>query len=302
MKTRSGFARLVAAAGFACCALLLGLMARGAMAAGQYFDTPDAAMTAFGKAVQDNDEPAMQQMLGDGYRDVIPPVGAEIREKFNKAWAVSHTIRKSDNHALIAVGDDGWTLPVPLVKSASGWQFDTQAGAREMRVRRIGRNELAVMQTLQAICDAQEEYAETYHDGSKLLVYADKLSSTPGKHDGLYWPTGPGETPSPLGPAFLGAGTRNESEEGYHGYRYKLLTEQGAHARGGSKNYMLDGGLFAGFAVVAWPVRYGDTGVMTFIVNHTGQVYQRDLGSNSAAKASALQSFDPAPGWRKVSP
>jgi len=281
--------------------LLLGLATASAIA-GQYFGTPDAAMTAFGQAVLNDDEPAMRDMLGADYRDVIPPVGDEIRDKFNKAWAVSHTIHRSDSHAFIAVGDDGWTLPVPLVKSAKGWQFDTQAGAREMRVRRIGRNELAVMQTLEAICDAQEEYAQTYHDGDKMLVYASQLSSSPGKHDGLYWPTGPGEPPSPLGPAFLGAGTRNESEDGYHGYRYRLLTQQGAHAQGGAMNYVLDGKLFAGFAVVAWPVRYGDTGVMTFIVNHKGQVYQRDLGPNGAAKVDAAKSFDPAPGWRKVSP
>jgi len=298
MKTRPGFARLVAAAS---CALLLGLMATGAIAR-QYFDTPDAAMTAFGQAVMNDDEPAMRDMLGDDYRDVVPPVGAEIRDRFNKAWAVSHTIHKSDSHAFIAVGDDGWTLPVPLVKSAKGWQFDTQAGAREMRVRRIGRNELAVIQTLEAICDAQEEYAQTYHDGDKMLVYASRLTSSPGKHDGLYWPTGPGEPQSPLGPAFVGAGPSNESEDGYHGYRYKLLTQQGAHAHGGAMSYVLDGRLFAGFAVVAWPVRYGDTGVMTFIVNHKGQVYQRDLGPNSAAKVEAAKSFDPAPGWRKVSP
>jgi hypothetical protein len=281
--------------------LLFGLATASAIA-GQYFDTPDAAMTAFGQAVLNNDEPAMRDMLGADYRDVIPPVGAEIRDKFNKAWVVSHTIHKSDSHAFIAVGDDGWTLPVPLVKSAKGWQFDTPAGAREMRVRRIGRNELAVIQTLEAICDAQEEYAQTYHDGDKLLVYASRLSSSPGKHDGLYWPTGPGEPQSPLGRAFLGAGTRNESEDGYHGYRYKVLTQQGSHAQGGAMNYVLDGRLFAGFAVVAWPVRYGDTGVMTFIVNHAGQVYQRDLGPNSAVKVEAAKSFDPAPGWRKVSP
>jgi hypothetical protein len=299
MKTRHGIVRGRLAA--VSCAFLLGLWMTSAIAR-QYFDTPEAAMMAFGQAVQDDNEPAMKRLLGDNFRDVIPPVGAEIRDKFNKAWAASHAIHRSDNHAWIAVGADGWTLPVPLVKSDKGWQFDTQAGAREMRVRRIGRNELAVIQTMQAICDAQDEYAQTTHDGEKMLVYASKLSSSPGKHDGLYWPTSPGEPPSPLGPAFGDAGTRNASKEGYHGYYYKLLTAQGPQGHGGTLDYVLDGKLFAGFAVVAWPVRYGDTGVMTFIVNHMGQIYQRDQGPDSAGKAAAMKSFDPALGWRRVSP
>lgn len=299
MKTRHGIVRGPLAA--VSCALLLGLGMTSAIAR-QYFDTPEAAMMAFGQAVQDDNEPAMKGLLGDNFREVIPPVGAEVRDKFNKAWTLSHAIHRSDNHAFIAVGDDGWTLPVPLVKSGKGWQFDTQAGAREMRVRRIGRNELAVIQTMQAICDAQHEYAQTTHDGETMLVYANKLSSSPGKHDGLYWPTGPGEPSSPLGPAFRDAGTRNASKEGYHGYYYRLLTAQGPRGHGGKLDYVLNGKLFAGFAVVAWPVRYGDTGVMTFIVNHVGQIYERDQGPNSAAKAAAMKSFDPAPGWRKVSP
>jgi len=299
MRTQHGLARGICL-GLGC-VVVFGFGIKSAHAR-QYFNTPDAAMTAFGQAVLDNNEPALKDMLGADFRDVIPPVGAEVRDKFIKAWGMGHNIQKSDSHAFIAVGNDGWTLPVPLVKSAKGWQFDAQAGAKEMRVRRIGRNELAVIQTLQAICDAQDEYARTNHDGDKMMVYASKLSSSPGKHDGLYWPTGPGDPPSPLGPAFEGAGTQNESKEGYYGYHYKLLTAQGPGAIGGAMNYVLDDKLFAGFAVMAWPVRYGDTGVMSFIVNHMGQVYERDLGPNTAAKAAATKSFDPASGWRKVAP
>jgi hypothetical protein len=268
----------------------------------QVFDSPDAAMAAFGQAVLNDDETAMRAMLGTNFRDIIPPVGAEARNKFNTAWTQAHRVQQRGKHASIVAGDDGWTLPVPLVRSAKGWQFDTLAGAREMRLRRIGRNELAVIQTMRAICDAQTEYAQTSHDGGKRLVYAGRLSSSPGKHDGLYWPSGPDEPQSPLGPAFRDAGTRNASKEGYHGYHYKLLTAQGSHGDGGSVNYVVDGELFGGFAVMAWPVRYGDTGVMSFIISHKGQVYERDLGTNSAAKAAATTSFDPAPGWRKVSP
>ncbi|MGT2453976.1 DUF2950 domain-containing protein [Cupriavidus basilensis] len=283
------------------CICLLGLGATHAFAR-QAFDSPDAAMTAFGQAVLNDDETAMRAMLGANFRDIIPPADAEVRNKFNTVWAQSHSVQQRGKHASIVAGDDGWTLPVPLVKSAKGWQFDTLAGAREMRLRRIGRNELAVIQTMRAICDAQTEYAQTTHDGENRLVYAGRLSSSPGKHDGLYWPTGPNEPPSPLGLAFRDAGTRNASEEGYHGYHYKLLTAQGSHGDGGTLNYVVDGELFGGFAVMAWPVRYGDTGVMSFIVSHKGQVYERDLGTNSAAKAAATKSFDPAPGWRKVSP
>jgi len=285
-------------------AVLAAFTPRLCAAAGQkYFASPDAAMTAFGDAVASNDEPELKTLLGEDFRHILPPVGAELRDKFLSEWKVSHTIQDTDaNHAVIAVGNDGWTLPIPLVKSAQGWHFDTAAGAEEMRARRIGRNELAVMQALLAVYDAQDEYAQTYHDGNKMLVYASKLASSPGKHDGLYWPTGPDEAPSPLGVAFLTAGKHSTESAGYYGYHYKLLTSQGPHAPGGAYNYLVHDKLFGGFGVVAWPVRYGDTGIKTFMVSHDGQVYERDLGPDSAAKAEAMTSFDPGPGWSKSSP
>uniref|UniRef100_UPI003F497209 DUF2950 domain-containing protein n=1 Tax=Cupriavidus yeoncheonensis TaxID=1462994 RepID=UPI003F497209 len=282
--------------------LLLGLGNVTAAHANQVFATPEAAMTEFGDAVLNDDEAAMKRLLGANYRDLIPPVGSDVRYQFLAAWGKSHTVKQGENRSEIAVGNDGWTLPIPLVKSDKGWQFDTRAGAEEMRVRRIGRNELAVIQTMLAIHDAQNEYAQTTHDGSHLLAYAAKLSSSPGKHDGLYWPTRLGEPESPLGPGFEGAGTRHASKDGYYGYYYKLLTSQGPHAPGGAFNYVVDGKLFGGFAVIAWPVRYQDTGVMSFMVSHDGQVYERDLGANGAAIAAATHSFDPGPGWRKIFP
>jgi hypothetical protein len=273
-------------------------------AAGQAsFPSPDAAMKALGDAVSGNNEPELRNLLGADFRQLLPPVGAELRDKFLNEWGASHTIKDTDaNHAEIAVGDDGWTFPIPLVKTAQGWHFDTPAGVEEMRVRRIGRNELAVMQAMLAVYDAQREYASTYHDGNKMLVYASKLSSSPGKHDGLYWPTASDAEPSPLGVAFLKAGTRNAESAGYYGYHYKLLTSQGPHAPGGAYSYLVNGKLFGGFGVVAWPVRYGDTGIKTFMVSHDGQVYERDLGPDGAAKAEAMTSFDPGPGWSKSSP
>ncbi|EUC19135.1 DUF2950 domain-containing protein [Paraburkholderia hospita] len=267
------------------------------------FSTPDAAMNAFGEAVTNNNEATLQSIFGRDFRNLIPPVGADIRSRFLDEWAKAHQVEQmGDKHARITVGNDGWTFPIPLTKSAKGWHFDMQAGVEEMRLRRIGRNELAVIQTMLAVYDAQREYALTDHDGVGLLRYASKLSSSPGKHDGLYWPTEPDAPPSPLGPAFVQATTRNAADAGYHGYHYKLLTSQGPHAPGGAYDYVAHGKLFGGFAVLAWPVRYGDTGIKSFMVSHAGQVYERDLGPDSAAKAKAISSFDPGPGWAKVQP
>ncbi|MEX3936989.1 DUF2950 domain-containing protein [Paraburkholderia phymatum] len=267
------------------------------------FSTPDAAMNAFGEAISNNEEATLQAIFGRNFRDLIPPVGAEIRSRFLDEWGKSHQIEQTDNgHAHIAVGSDGWTFPIPLVKSDNGWHFDMRAGAEEMRLRRIGRDELAVIQTMLAIYDAQREYALTDHDGVGLLTYASKMSSSPGKHDGLYWPTPPDAPPSPLGPAFVQASARNTEDAGYHGYHYKLLTSQGPHAPGGAYDYVAHGKLFGGFAVIAWPARYGETGIKSFMVSHVGQVYESDLGPDSAARAKAMSSFDPGPGWTKVQP
>jgi hypothetical protein len=267
------------------------------------FSTPEAAMDAFGDAVIDNSETALQAIFGRDFRQLIPPVGAEVRGRFIDEWHIAHTIQSIDaTRAQIAVGNDGWTFPVPLVKSAHGWRFDTREGVEEMRERRIGRNELAVIQALLAIYDAQREYATTDHNGDGLLAYASKLSSSPGKHDGLYWPTQPDEPPSPLGPAFIKASSRSTEKGAYYGYHYKLLTSQGPHAPGGAYDYLTHGRLFGGFAVVAWPVRYDDTGIKSFMVSHSGQVYERDLGPDGATVAGAMKSFDPGPGWKKVAP
>ncbi|CAE6823355.1 hypothetical protein R69927_00752 [Paraburkholderia domus] len=284
-------------------ALALCLGAPSAAYAQRHFKSPEEAMNMFGDAVSSSNEATLRSLLGASFRELIPPVGSDIRSRFLKAWDTSHTIQTMDDkHAEIAVGNDGWTLPIPLVKSAQGWHFDTLAGVEEMRLRRIGRNELAVIQTMLAIYDAQREYALTDHDGSGVLAYAKRLASSPGKQDGLYWPTGPDDKPSPLGAAFLTAGTRHTEQAGYYGYHYKLLTSQGPHAPGGAFDYVADHKLFGGFAVIAWPVHYGDTGIKSFMVSHAGQVYERDLGPDGAAKAEAMQSFDPGPGWAKVSP
>ncbi|WP_258874129.1 DUF2950 domain-containing protein [Cupriavidus taiwanensis] len=267
------------------------------------FDSPESAMNAFGEAVANSDDAAMKSLLGHNYPKFIPPVGAEIRYRFLEAWSQSHSIqRNGDRRAHVATGKDGWTLPIPLVKTSKGWHFDTREGMEEMRVRRIGRNELAVMQTLLAIGDAQHEYAQLSQRTKGVSVYAAKLVSSRGKRDGLYWPTRPDEPQSLLGPAFLDAGMRNTGHGGYHGYHYKLLTSQGSHAPGGAYDYVVNGKLFGGFAVIAWPVQYGDTGIKSFMVSHDGRVFEKDLGQDGAAKAVATKSFDPGPGWAEVKP
>jgi Protein of unknown function (DUF2950) len=265
------------------------------------FSSPQAAMDAFGDAVVKDREDALRTIFGKDFRELIPPVGAQVRDTFVTAWATSHTIESTDaQHAQIVVGDNGWTFPIPLVKTDQGWHFDTRAGAQVMRLRRIGRNELAVIQIMLVIYDAQREYAQTNHDGEGVLAYASKMVSSPGKHDGLYWPTGPDDNPSPLGEAFVDASARNAQNVGYYGYHYKLLESQGPHAPGGAFDYVVRDKLFGGFAVIAWPVKYGETGIKTFMVSHAGQVYERDLGPESEAKAQATKSFDPGPGWSKV--
>lgn len=266
------------------------------------FSTPEEAMSAFGEAVIHDNEPEMKTLFGANFRDLIPPVGARVRDQFLEAWGKSHAVTTIHDRAYIAVGNDGWTFPVPLVKSAGGWKFDTHAGAEEMRVRRVGRNEMAVIHAMLAMSEAQVEYARFRHDGDGKLAYASRLSGSPGKHDGLYRATASDEPPSPPGPAFLQASTGHASKKAYSGYHYKLLTAQGPNAPGGAYSYAVDGRLPGGFAILAWPVRYHDSGVMSFMVSHDGQVFERDLGADSAIKAAEITCFDPGPGWRMVSP
>ena len=240
------FAAVVAAL-----ALCIGWMP-AAFAQQKTFASADAAMNAFGDAVATSDEDALKALLGADFRTYIPPVGAEGRYRFLAAWAKSHAIQPDgDAKAHVAVGGDGWTMPIPIVKTAQGWRFDTRAGADEMRLRRIGRNELAVMQVMLAIYDAEKDYARKDHNGDGVLEYATKFTSSSGKQDGLYWPTKAGEPSSPLGPAVAAARAAGSGgDAGYYGYRYKILTGQGKNAPGGAFDYVVRGRMIGGFAVV----------------------------------------------------
>jgi hypothetical protein len=266
----------------------------------QAFPTPEAAADALIDGIARHDPDAVRTVLGADYARYIPldETSAEDRTDFLAAWARGHRVVTTGDKAMVEVGTHGWTMPIPLAKGASGWSFDTRAASEEMRIRRIGRNELAAMQVALAYVDMQREYAARDWDGDGVKAYAMRGVSTRGKRDGLYWASLPGEPESPAGPAFADA----KPGQPYHGYVFRILTAQGPGAPGGAKSYLKGGRMTEGFALIAWPAKYDYTGVMTFIVNQDGVVYEKDLGPNTAAVAAAIRTFNPDSSWQKAVP
>jgi len=264
------------------------------------YPTAEAAADAFTAAVEKHDQPALQKVLGAQWRDYIPTEGIDQEDidAYLAQWKASHRIVTEGTTAKVAVGNDGWTLPIPLKQAKDGWRFDPKAGGEEMRVRRIGRNELAVLQAVQAYRDAQLDYAENDHDGDGVLQYAQRILSSDGEHDGLYWPDDDSGDVSPLGPLFGDDLPKGD----YLGYRYRILTQQGPSAPGGARNYLIDGRMTRGFALVAWPAKYGDTGVMSFMIGPDGQVFEKDLGAGGESLAKAMKGFDPDSSWSEEKP
>ena len=300
MKLTQFSSRLAALALFSALSLPL---APAFAASGQAFKTPEAAMEAFGAALKDDDEKAKETLLGSNFRKFIPPQGAEIRYRFLENWAQSpKLLMEGEKTARIAVGDSGWTLPIPLVKTAKGWQFDLVAGKKEMTVREIGRNELAAMRVAKAFVEAQREFFAADFDGDGQRTYAPRIVSTPGKQDGLYWPDAAGQPQSPMGPLLAQAAAEGKIKQpgNYHGYRYRILDAQGPSAPGGARSYFVDQHMTGGFALLLWPAVFGETGIMTFMVNQEGQVFETNLGPKTAEKAARIQRFDPDSAWRKV--
>ena len=206
---------------------------------------------------------------------------------------------------MLLVGDQAWPIPIPLVRVGERWRFATEQGEDEIANRRIGANERSAIKVLNAYLDAQKDYAARDRNGDGVLQYAQRLGSTPGKHDGLYWPadTAKGEEASPLGPLVAESATYLKGHapgDPYRGYRFRILTRQGKSAPGGAYSYIINGRMIAGFALVAYPAQYGDSGVMTFIVSHNGKVFEKDLGKNSATVGAQLTAFDPGAGWKEV--
>ncbi|WP_198039216.1 DUF2950 domain-containing protein [Paraburkholderia sp. SOS3] len=268
------------------------------------YPTAEAAAEAFANALATNDHTAMKHVLGNNYPRFIPTtdIGEDDVYAFLGQWAKGHRIvadpasRNGRPSAHVEVGDGGWTLPIPLEKVAGGWRFNTPAATDEMLTRRIGRDERSAILTSLAYVDAQNDYRNlTQH-------YAQKFISSPGQHDGLYWDTAPGETESPLGPLAATMQRHIAPGEAYHGYHFRILSAQGAHANDGAQSYLQDGVLKKGFALVAWPAEYGKTGVMSFIVNQDGQVYQKDLGPRTASAVEAIRTYDPDPSWQPAQP
>ncbi|MCT4702945.1 DUF2950 domain-containing protein [Enterobacteriaceae bacterium H20N1] len=260
----------------------------------QIFTSPEQASTALFEAIKRQDDAALTSLLGDNWRDLLPPEGADPAAvaRFLRDWDVRHHVEQQDNVAHLNVGKEDWQLPLPMVKTDKGWHFNMQGAADEILTRTIGRNELAAIEAAHAYVQAQQDYFQLNQ------AYAQKFISSEGKKDGLYWPARPGEAPSPLGPAFSPA----QPGMGYHGYHFRILKAQGADAEGGEKQYLNNGKMTDGFALVAWPVTYGETGIATFIVDEHDRVYQADLGEESAKKAQSLTEFEPGDGWQAVTP
>ena len=240
-------------------------------------------------------------MLGSSWHEFAPGSDRdddEIRTQFLKGWDESHkVIPDGPDKALFGAGTTGWVAPMPIVKQGNEWRFDVEAGRKEMQARLIGRNELAVIQTMLAIVDAQRDYAALDPMKVGVPVYARRLLSSPGHKDGLYWDSEPGEPDSPLGPLLAKAQPGEIQEYGYYGYRFRLLYSQGPDAPGGAYDYLVKDRMVGGFAVIAWPVRWGETGVMTFMVSHNSDVYERDLGPDTAQEAEAINVFNPDKSW-----
>jgi hypothetical protein len=279
----------------------------------QRFATPGAAIEALVAAIRANSAGLIRAVLGPG-SDRLISSGDPVADRQGHAHFVAAFDKHSrieldgDAKATLIVGENDWPLPFPLVKHGDGWRFDAESGAEEILNRRIGRNELSAIQVCLAYVDAQREYALTQGNHDGMHEYAMRLVSTPDKKDGLYWPTKEGQPLSPLGPL-----AEKAKEEGYgksangvhapyHGYLYRILTGQGDDASGGAYDYVAKGKLIGGFALVAYPARWGASGVMTLIVNHDGVVYEKNLGKETAAIASKMTRFDPDSSWSKAQP
>jgi len=273
------------------------------------FASVDEAAKALVDAMRTGNRKAMLAILGEDAKSLIwsgdDVVDRRARERFVTEYDEKHRFEGGGGKVVLVLGREDFPFAIPLVPDGASWRFDTAAGKEEIINRRIGRNELYAIQTCLAYVDAQREYYARDPDGDALLQYAQKFASTPGKRDGLYWSTKAGETPSPLGPLVArargeGYSKRSTAPVAYWGYYYRILTAQGKDAPGGAYDYMAHGKLMGGFALVAFPAQYGVSGVMTFIVNQDGVVYQKDLGPNSAAIARAMKAFNPDSAWQKV--
>jgi hypothetical protein len=276
------------------------------------FASSEEAVQALFDAMKTGDKAKLSAIFGPGSESLISS-GDDVkdkagRERFLKNFEEKNSIeKKGDDEAILHVGKDDWPFPIPLRRKGSAWVFDTKAGKEEFLNRRIGRNELNTIDVLEAYVVAQREYARKDRDGDGVYPYAQKIASTPGKRDGLYWEVKEGEEASPLGPLSAKAAQegytrkpKSEKPSPYYGYYFKILKAQGKNAPGGAYDYVVKGNMILGFGLVAYPAKYGSSGIMTFIVNQEGVVYQKDLGKGTAKAAGEMKRYDPDRTWKKV--
>jgi hypothetical protein len=274
------------------------------------FGSPEEAMKALVGAIQAGDTKGTMTILGPEGEDIISSGDAVadkvVQERFVKAYQEKiDFLKEKEDRVSVIMGSDNWPFPIPIMKTAEGWKFDTKAGREEVLNRRVGQNELHAIRVCRGYVEAQREYASTDRERDGIIQYAQKFASDPYRRNGLYWQPAEGEIPSPLGPLAAKA-----AAEGYrraadkptplHGYYYKILKGQGMNAPGGAYNYVINGHMVAGFALVAWPAEYGVSGVMTFVVNQNGIVYQKDLGPKTDGIAKAMTLYNPDRTWGRA--
>ncbi len=275
------------------------------------FASPEDAVQGLIAALKDNDDKKLAAILGPGSKSLISS-GDKVADKNGRAEFVRLYEEKNrielekPDKAVLIVGSQDYPAPIPVVKRGKAWVFDTKAGKEELLNRRIGRNELEAIDVAHAYVDAQREYASENRGGREALEFTQKFLSAPEKQDGLYWPAKEGEEESPFGPLVARAASegyrhgKNSQSTPFHGYYFRILKAQGKHADGGAFNYVVNGHMILGFALVAYPAQYGASGIMTFIVNQDGVVYQKNLGKDTATVAAAMKLYDPDKSWRKV--
>jgi hypothetical protein len=272
------------------------------------FKSPEEAVQALAAAAKEGDTKGLMAIFGPASKDLISS-GDKVadktgRDRFVAAYETMHKlVPDGDDKFILHVGENDWPMPIPLVKEGDAWSFDTEEGRDEILNRRIGKDELNTIEVCLAYVDAQREYAAKDDNGDKMCDYAQKITSTRGKRNGLYWETKEGEGQSPMGPLMAKAakeGYTGRALSPYHGYYYKILKAQGKHASGGAYSYVVKGMMMGGFALVAYPAEYGSSGIMTFIVNQEGVVYQKDLGKKTKKIAEAMTLYDPDETWQQV--
>ena len=276
------------------------------------FATPEEAVDALIAALKADDDATMVAIFGEQHKTlVVTPDraanSATRAEVLARLQAFHNLEETAADRRTLFIGDEAWPVPIPLVRNDGRWRFATEQGADEIVNRRIGANERSAITVLQAYLDAQRQYASRDRDGDGVLQYAQKLGSTPGKHDGLYWDADAtkGEEASPFGPLIAESAAYlkgHKAGDAYRGYHFRILTRQGKSAPGGAYSYVINGRMIAGFAMVAYPAVYGQSGVMSFIVSNNGKVFEKDLGKDSATVGAAMTTFDPTAGWTEVTP